>query len=109
MESTLNLVGNIIGLIILIGVTSWVYIDAKAIGSDNGQTPDLVKTQPRLWAIGVFLLLIVCLPIYLLMRVRYKRLLAQRKAEIALLAPPVLESPAEAAGVWPPPPQQPAI
>lgn len=108
MDSTWNLVGNVIGFIILFGVTVWVYIDAKAIGSDHGQTPGLVKTQPKLWAAGVFLLLIVCLPVYLLMRVRYKRLLAERKAEMVLLDPVGLESPGETAGVWPPPPQRPA-
>ena len=97
-----------IGFVVLFAVTGWVYVDAKAIGSDHGQTPDLVKTQPKLWAAGVFLLLVVCLPAYLLMRVRFKRLLAERKAERASLTPPVLGSPAETAGVWPPPPQQPA-
>ena len=107
MDSTWNLVGDVIGFIILFGITFWVYVDAKAIGSDHGQTPGLVKTQPKLWAAGVFLLLIVCLPVYLLMRVRYKRLLAERKAEMAL-TPAGLESQAETAGIWPPPPQRPA-
>lgn len=107
VDNTWNLVGNVIGLVILFAITVWVYIDAKAIGSDNGQTPGLVKTQPKLWAAGVFLLLIVCLPAYLLMRIRFKRLLAERRAEITLLPPQDLNSPAETAGVWPPPPQQP--
>ncbi len=108
MDNTWNLVGNVIGLVILFAITVWVYIDAKAISSDYGRTPGLVKTQPKLWAAGVFLLLIVCLPLYLLMRVGFKRTLAERKAALALLPPSVLESPAEAIGVWPPPPQQPA-
>ncbi|MGI4790362.1 MAG: hypothetical protein ACRYFS_16105 [Janthinobacterium lividum] len=108
MDSTWSLVSNVISVIILFGVTVWVYVDAKAISSDYGQTPGLVKTQPKLWAVGVFLLLIVCLPAYFLMRVRYKRLLVQRRAELALLDPLPLENPAETAGVWPPPPQQPA-
>ena len=107
MDSTWNLVGNVIGFVILFGITFWVYVDAKAISSDKGQTPGLVRTQPKLWAAGVFLLLILCLPVYLLMRVRYKRLLAERKAEMALLAPAEMESPAETAGVWPPPPRRP--
>ena len=109
MDNTLNLVANAVSFVILFAVTVWVYIDAKAIGSDNGQTPGLVKTQPKLWAAGVFLLLIVCLPAYLFMRVRFKRLLVECKAEMALRAPLVLDSPAETAGVWPPPPQQPVV
>ena len=55
---------------------------------------------------GVFLFLIICLPAYLFMRIRFKRLLAERKAEMALMAPEVLESPADSGGVWPPPPRQ---
>ncbi len=108
MESVWNLVGNVIGFIILFGVTLWVYIDAKAIGSDGGQSPGLVGTKPKLWAAGVFLALIVFLPAYLLMRVRYKRLLARRKAEMDLSPAQELESPTAAAGVWPPPPSRPS-
>jgi len=39
-------------------VAAWVYSDAKSRGSSS----------PVLWAIGVFLLLIVFLPLYLMMR-----------------------------------------
>ena len=107
MEALSSNIGTVIGFVLLFGATIWVYVDAKAIGSDGGQTPGLVNTKPKLWAAGVFLLLIVFLPVYLLMRVRYKRLLVQRKAELALLPRQDLENPADMAGVWPPPPQQP--
>jgi hypothetical protein len=86
-------------------LTIWVYVDAKAIGSDRGQSPQMVNTHPRLWATGVFLFLILLLPLYLLARVRYKRLLAQRRA---LISAPDFAGSEDVPGVWPPPPQMPA-
>ncbi len=47
-----------IALLILAGICYWVYKDAKERGSEHA----------LLWAIGVFLLLIVVLPMYFLMR-----------------------------------------
>ena len=108
METTWDLVGNVIGFVILFAVTFWVYRDAQALGSDHGRTPGLVSTRPKLWAMGVFLALIVFLPAYLLMRLRYKRLLAERRPQADLMPVEEFESPAETAGVWPPPPQRPA-
>lgn len=101
---TTNIVVNIISFVVLFAITAWVYVDAKAIGTDRRQTPGLVKTSPGLWATGVFLLLIVFLPLYLIMRVRYKRLALQRKA---LQAEAGLEYAEDVPGVWPPPPQTP--
>ena len=107
MESALNNIVSILSFAVLFGVTVWVHVDAKAIGSDRGQSPRLVNTHPRLWAAGVFLLFIVFLPLYLLARVRYKRLLAERRMPAALVSAPDLEGLEETPGVWPPPPQRP--
>ena len=98
---------TLISFALLFGATVWVYVDAKALGSDRGQSPRLVNTHPKLWAAGVFLLLIVFLPLYLVVRVRYKRLLAQRRAAITAVSAPDLEGLEEMPGVWPPPPRRP--
>ncbi|MBR2518438.1 MAG: hypothetical protein IKE46_01420 [Selenomonadaceae bacterium] len=50
--------GTLIGLGIAFLISLWVFNDAKSRGS----------SAPVLWAIGVFLLLIIFLPAYLLMR-----------------------------------------
>ena len=49
---------EIIGVLLLLIATGWVYRDAKDRGSDS----------PVGWAIGTFLLLIVFLPLYLIRR-----------------------------------------
>lgn len=105
MNSLAGIIGNVIGFVILFGVVIWVFVDAKAIGSDQGRTPKLLNTYPRLWAAGVFLFLIVVLPLYLLMRIRYKRIAAERRAVLAVV--PNGAEVIETEGVWPPPPQQP--
>lgn len=46
------------GLGIALIVATWVYSDAKERGSSS----------PTLWAIGVFAMLIIFLPLYLIMR-----------------------------------------
>ena len=107
MDLTQNLIGNLIGIIILIGASIWVFIDAKAIGDDKGQMPGLIYTKPGVWAAGVFLLLIVVLPVYLIVRVRYKRIANERRAQLALQSPPFQETSVDPASTWPPPPQQP--
>ena len=104
---TASLIGNVIGLVILFGATVWVFRDAKAIGDDGGRAPGLVNTKPGSWAVGVFLLLILVLPAYLLTRVRYKRLLAERRGQMASLPRQGGEVIAETEGVWPPPPNKP--
>ena len=50
--------GELIGVLIAFFVAFWVYNDAKERGSSS----------PLGWSIGVFLLLIVFLPLYLIMR-----------------------------------------
>ena len=101
--SVSKLAVNILSLVPLIAAVVWTYLDAKAIGDEHGQMPGLVNTQPAKWAIGVFLLLIVVFPVYLFMRVRFKRLAAERKMQ-------AFEAHhAETQGeVWPPPPDIPA-
>ena len=101
--STITSVLNFISFAPLILAIVWVYLDAKAIGSDGGRSPGLVETKPVAWATGVFLALIVVLPIYLFRRVGYKRELAQRKAQAAAIA---AQDP-DTEGVWPPPPAKP--
>ena len=49
---------EIIGILILLVTTGWVYSDAKDRGSSS----------PGLWAFGTLCLLIVFLPLYLIMR-----------------------------------------
>ena len=49
---------EIAGICIAFGTSIWVYKDAKKRGN----------TQPILWALGVFMLLIIFLPLYLLYR-----------------------------------------
>jgi hypothetical protein len=93
---------------ILLGATVWVSLDARAIGDDKGRMPGIVHTKPVAWAAGVFLALIIVLPIYLMVRVRYKRLLAERKAQAALLSSPSMQAAPDLTGIWPPPPRQPA-
>jgi hypothetical protein len=104
METFWGYVGNALGLTILIGAAVWVFLDAKAIGDDQGRHPGIVSTKPGYWATGIVLALIFVLPVYLLMRIRYKRLLAERKAQAALDSPQDQETSADTAGVWPPPP-----
>ena len=98
-----HLLANILSLAPLATAVVWTYVDAKAIGDEHGQIPGLVNTQPAKWAIGVFLLLIVVLPAYLFMRVRFKGLAAERKAQIF-----EERHAAQAGSVWPPPPDLPA-
>lgn len=107
MESITSLLANLLSLFLLAGAVVWVYLDAKAIGDDRGQMPGLVNTKPAAWATGTFLMLIVALPAYLITRVSYKRQAAARKAQRVLLAQQSSEGSAEAAGIWPPPPNRP--
>jgi len=109
METSASLVGPIVSWAVLIALTIWVFVDAKAIGDDHGRSPGLVYTKPAAWAAGVFLALIVVLPIYLVNRVRYKRLAAKHRAAKLLLLPPEMDSAAYAPDVWPPPPKKPAV
>ncbi|GJQ22322.1 MAG: hypothetical protein HRU72_10935 [Planctomycetia bacterium] len=53
---------RLIGLLIAAAVAVWVYTDAKKRGY---KTPAAIG-----WMIGVFLLMIVVLPVYLIMRTR---------------------------------------
>jgi hypothetical protein len=108
MNAAASNIETLISLVILIGVMVWVFLDAKAIGSDSGTSPGLVKTQPGWWAVGIFLMLILVLPAYLFCRVRYKRLLWERKAEAGAFLPTASGAVAETPGVWPPPPNIPA-
>lgn len=52
------MIATLVGLGIALFVACWVYKDAKSRNS----------SAPALWAIGVFALLIVFLPLYLIMR-----------------------------------------
>ena len=106
MDITADSVGDIIGVIILIAVSVWVFLDAKAIGDDRGRTPGVVNTRAGFWAGGVFLALIVVLPFYLLMRFHYNRLLAERRAARAAF-PPDDAGILDPTSVWPPPPTTP--
>jgi hypothetical protein len=107
MQTAAIYIGDIIGIAILIGAMAWVFLDAKAIGDDHGRSPGLVNTKPGAWAVGIFMMLIVVLPIYLVARVRYKHLLAVRRVSVANVAEEVMEGAAEEKGTWPPPPTRP--
>ncbi len=98
MNALSDHIGNALGVAMALGIAIWVFLDAKAIGDDKGRTPGLVNTKPGAWAAGV----------YLLMRVRYTRLLAVRQLEIASRPAQTAEDDSEAPGVWPPPPSRPA-
>lgn len=89
-------VGQLIGLVIVLVIALVVYFDARSIGSDQGRHPNLIDTQPVLWAVGIFLLCILALPSYLFMRGRYQRQAAERLA-LQMPPPPI-------PGQWPPPP-----
>lgn len=108
MDTAATYIGNILGLVILVGIIIWVFLDAKNIRDDGGRSPGLVNTNPGAWAVGVFMLLIVVLPIYLVVRVRYKRLLTARRIALVYPSETVFASSAEKAGVWPPPPNYPS-
>ena len=105
---TASAISNVVGLVLAVVASVWVSLDARAIGSDYGRRPGIVRTKPAAWAGGVFLLLIVFLPAYLLVRVRYKRLLAERRAAAGPTWGQGEEGSGDAAGVWPPPPTGPA-
>ncbi len=109
MESVAVFAVNILSFMLLAGAIVWVYLDAKSIGSDRGQIPGLVNTKPAAWATGTFLMLIVVVPVYLFARMRYKRQAAERRGQMARLAQEAPAGAADAAGVWPPPPNKPAI
>ena len=57
---------EIIGVLILLVTTGWVYSDAKDRGSSS----------PGLWAFGTLCLLIVFLPLYLMMRPSKNKIMA---------------------------------
>jgi hypothetical protein len=59
VEEAMSLVGQIIGFVILVAISVWVYKDAEQRG---------MGTNAYLWAIGTFLLCIIVLPIYLIVR-----------------------------------------
>ena len=86
MNGSAQTIGQVIGLIILIGCTVFVFTDAKKRGMNA-----------VLWAIGTFLLCIVILPVYLIMRkpVGYVR-----------PAPGVPPQPLPLPPTYTPPPQQ---
>jgi hypothetical protein len=56
---------RIIGVIIAAGVAYWVYNDAQKWGYN--------KNAAIGWSVGVFLLMIVCLPIYILTELKRAR------------------------------------
>jgi hypothetical protein len=53
----MHLVGNLIGLVIALAIAYWVYQDAEKRGMSGIG-----------WGIGTFLLCIIFLPLYLIMR-----------------------------------------
>mgnify|MGYP006969487871 CR=1 FL=1 len=58
--------GSIIGLVIAGAAAAWVYTDSKKLGMSGGIG----------WAIFTFLLLIVGLPVYLIVRSGHKKKMA---------------------------------
>lgn len=102
MENLATNIYNAIPFVILFGVCIWVMLDAQSIRDDGGRLPGAVDIRPGFWAAGTFLLLILVLPIYLIMRVGYKKQLEKKRAE--LLARQSAEEPSTDATVWPPPP-----
>ena len=59
-NSQIELIGNIVGIFVAAAIAVWVRMDARKRGLSAGAATG--------WGIGVFLLLIVFLPLYLWMR-----------------------------------------
>ena len=60
-------------LIVVIGSSLWVYIDAKRIGVKKGQIKGVWNVGPEMWCLACLLLWIVCFPMYLIKRPEYLR------------------------------------
>lgn len=65
---------DVIILLIVIGTSIWVLVDAKTIGVKKGQLKGIVDMGPWGWFFVCLLLWIVGFPVYLAKRGEYKRI-----------------------------------
>ena len=65
---------DVLILLVIVGTSIWVYMDAKAIGIKKGQVSGLADMGPGSWAAGNLLLWIVVFPLYLMKRGEFKRI-----------------------------------
>ena len=64
----------LIGLIIVIGTSVWVFKDAQAIGVKKGQISGVADAGPGGYLLGCLLFWIIVFPVYLLARPAFKRI-----------------------------------
>lgn len=61
-------------LLIIIGTSIWVFVDAKTIGIKKGQVKGLFNMGPVGWLVACLLLWIVAFPVYLAKRGEFKKI-----------------------------------
>jgi hypothetical protein len=61
-------------LLLIIGSSIWVYIDAKNIGVQKGQISGLANMGPIGWLVSSLLLWIIVFPFYLIKRSKFKEI-----------------------------------
>lgn len=61
-------------LLIIIGTSIWVFVDAKKIGIKKGQVKGLFNMAPVGWLFACLLLWIVAFPVYLVKRGELKKI-----------------------------------
>jgi hypothetical protein len=74
-------------VLIVIGTSIWVFIDAKSIGLGNTKSGQKAATSPAGWALFCLLLWIIGFPLYLILRPGYKR---RFQAMASCVSPPPL-------------------
>lgn len=75
---------EILTLLIVVGTSIWVWIDAKAIGAKKGQQEGLLDMGPFGWFLSCLLLWIICFPAYLVKRSEIKQLSSSRNPRARL-------------------------
>src|SRR5690606_33263189 len=60
-------------VLLVFGSLVWVYIDASALKTDQGQVTGFVNMSPGRWTFACFLIWIVAFPIYLVARAEIQK------------------------------------
>lgn len=68
-------------LVLVIGTSIWVYLDAQSLGVRKGQLKGLFDLSPIGWFLGSLCLWIIAFPAYLVKRNEYKALKDKARAE----------------------------